>query len=103
MSRVTFPPKLASEKLALEFDFTSRLAASETISTKSVVAVVYSGSDPTPQNLIFGSATASGQVVTQLVRDGVLGVMYEVTCTITTSAGQTLQLAGYLAVVPNLE
>jgi hypothetical protein len=32
-----------------------------------------------------------------------LGVTYELLCTITTSASQTLQLSAYLAVVPDLE
>jgi hypothetical protein len=37
-----------------------------------------------------------------LLTGGTLGVVYQLLCTITTSNGQTLVKAGYLAVVPNL-
>lgn len=101
MSRVIFEGKLANESEILTFDFTSRLAAAETISTASVAATVYSGTDASPSSIISGSSTISGQTVTQLVIAGTLGVVYELLCTITTSLGQTLQLAGFLAVVPD--
>tara|TARA_R110000868_G_scaffold72639_4_gene211411 strand:+ start:71 stop:382 length:312 start_codon:yes stop_codon:yes gene_type:complete len=103
MSRVTFQPKLLSERVSLVFDFTSRLASGETISTATTTATLFSGTDSAPSSLIFGAAAISGQTVSQLVVGGVLGVTYELLCTITTSASQTLQLSGYLVVAPNLE
>lgn len=103
MSRVTFEGKLSGETLTLTFDFTSRLAAGETISTASTVASVYSGTDPSPSSLINGPAIASGQKVTQSVIGGVLGVTYELLCSITTSGSQLLQLSGFLTIVPDME
>ena len=103
MSRVTFQGKLANETIILTFDFTSRLTAAETISTQSVAATVYSGTDASPSSLISGSASASGQKVTQKITAGTLGVTYLLVCTITTSLGQTLQLSGYIAVIPDQE
>lgn len=103
MSRVILPPKLANETKTYTFDFTSQLAASETISTASTAASVYSGTDASPSAIINGAATISGQTVTQSITAGTLGVLYEVLCTITTSASQTLALSAYLAVVPDLE
>lgn len=97
-SRLTFPPKLAGETISLPFDFTAKLASGETISTQAVVAAVYSGVDASPASLISGLATSSGSTVSQNITGGVLGTIYYVTCTITTSLGLTKQMTGYLAI-----
>lgn len=102
MTRVIFDPKTDGETVTLTFPFLSRMAAAETISTQSVVASVYSGTDGSPSNIVSGSASASGSNVTQKIAGGVVGVIYQLLCTITTSAGQTLELAGFLAVVPDV-
>lgn len=96
---LTFPSKLVAENATLPFDFASRLAAGETISTKSVAATVYTGTDASPSSIVSGSASSSGSIVSQLITAGTAGVIYLLTCTITTNAGQTLQLVGYLAVL----
>lgn len=103
MSRIILPGKLLNETVIETFDFTSRLAASETISTAVTTAAVYSGTDASPSSIISGSATISGQKVTQKIVAGTLGVTYLLTCTITTSLGQTLILAAYLTIIPNDE
>lgn len=100
--RISIPPKYVGETAVVKFDFTSLLAVGETISTESVAASVYSGTDSAPSLIVSGSASASGNVVSQKVTAGVLGVVYELLCTITTSLSQTLELSGYLAVVPGL-
>ncbi len=101
-SRVVFPPKGLGETLNLLFDFTSQLSSGETISAAEGTAAVYSGTDSSPSSLINGSATISGQQVTQSVTGGVEGVIYDVGMSITTSLGQILQMAGYVAVAPVL-
>lgn len=98
--RLVFPPKRLGESLTLTFDFTSRLAASETISTKVVTCTTWSGTDASPSSMISGAASSSGAIVSQLIIGGVAGVTYYLTCTITTSAGQTLILSGFLVVLP---
>jgi hypothetical protein len=103
MSRITLEGKLTSETVSTVFDFISRLAVGETISTQVVTASVYSGTDAAPSAIVSGSATASGTQVTQKITAGVLGVMYKLLCTITTSAGQTLSLSAFLAIVPDTE
>lgn len=100
--RAVIEPKFVSEIRNQTFDFTSQLATSETISTKTVVCTVYSGTDASPSSVVFGAASSSGAVVTQIITGGVSGVIYELACTITTSGGQTLKQAGYLAVIPDL-
>ncbi|MHB8413931.1 MAG: phage fiber-tail adaptor protein [Acidiferrobacteraceae bacterium] len=101
-TRVALAPKLVGETATYTFDFLSRLAVGETISTQVCAATVYSGVDASPSSIISGSATASGSVVSQNITAGVAGVIYQIVCTITTSASQTLLLQGYLAVLENL-
>ena len=100
MKRISIPGKHASETVSQIFDFISLLAVGETLSTASVTATVYSGTDSSPSSIISGSASISGTKVTQLVTGGTLGVTYNLVCTVTTSASQTLTLMGFLVIVP---
>lgn len=86
----------------MPFDFTGLVGLTETLSAPSVTAVVYSGVDPTPQNIVSGAAVVSGKIVTQLIIDGIAGCIYEITCGVNTSLGQRLNISSYLAVVPNV-
>lgn len=94
--------KKVGETAPVQFDFTSSLGATETISTQSVAASVYSGTDANPSAIISGAASASGKVVSQNITAGVSGVIYQLLCTITTSLGKTVQQSSYLSVVPAL-
>jgi hypothetical protein len=100
VSRVIFEAKTSGEIRIETFDFTSRLTSAETISTASVSAIVYSGTDASPSSLIYGAATISGKTVTQKLGGGVEGVVYNLTAVITTSTGQQLELNAFLAIVP---
>lgn len=102
MNLCELAPKLTGETKSYDFNFTSQLALGETISTQTVTATVYSGTDANPSGIISGAASASGAIVSQKITAGEEGVIYRLVCTITTSAGQTLPLAGFLAVVPSL-
>ncbi len=102
MSRVVLDAKRVGEVRSYSFDFTSALGTTETISTKSVTAAVYSGTDASPSTIISGSASSSGSIVTQKITTGIAGVIYGLTCTVTTSLGQTLVLMAFLAVIPDL-
>ena len=102
MSRITLQPKLAGETRKYPFNFASGLASDETISTQVVTATVYSGTDASPSLIVSGAATASGSIVTQAIIGGVVGVIYELLCTITTSTSQTLELSAALAIIQDL-
>lgn len=101
-SRIITDSKKSGATVNLVFDFISLLAAAETISTQVTTCTVYTGVDASPSAVISGAAGSSGTQVTQKVTGGVLGVIYELLCTITTSLGQTLQLSAYLAIIPDL-
>lgn len=98
-NRETFDIKPPTDTRTVYFNFTSNLAVGETISTQVVTASVFSGTDANPSAIISGSASASGAEVSQKITGGVTGVVYTLLCTITTSAGQTLTIAAYLAVM----
>jgi len=105
VSRADLPTFVKGEIANLEFDFTSGLAIGETITGESCTAVVYSGTDASPALLISGAASTSGAFVTQPIdadAGGVEGVIYNLTCEVTTSDGQTLRQSGYLAILPPL-
>ncbi len=98
--RVTFDAKTVGETVNEVFDFTSRLALAETISTAVVTAIVYSGTDASPSAIVSGSASISGKKVTQAITAGTLGVVYLLKCEITTSLSQTLDLQAFLPIIP---
>jgi len=102
MSRSILPPKQQGATKTIPFDFTSDLAIAETISTQVVTAAVYSGTDATPSGIISGVASASGKTVSQKITGGVVGVIYQLLCTITTSLGQTITQSAFLTVIPDV-
>jgi len=103
-ARILFKSKRVGESVFLKpsFDFISALAPTETILTAVVTAAVYTGVDPNPSAIISGGAVISGTQVTQLVVGGVVGTIYGLTCSVTTSLGQTLNASGFFSVDPPL-
>jgi hypothetical protein len=83
--------KDADEVRIVSFDFTDDLNASATIST--IVSVVAAPAGPT-----FANNSIVGSAVNTKVTGGTNATDYTVTCTITTSDGETLELSGILRV-----
>lgn len=102
LTRVDFPPKPVSSTESYVVDFVDAIPAGDSISSQSVSASTYSGTDASPSAIISGSATASGTKVTQKLTAGTLGVIYQLTWTAGTAGGLTLKKMGFLAVVPDL-
>ena len=104
MGRVVTEAKLEGATAQLEppFDFSLALVAGETLVHSSVVSTVYSGVDPNPAYILKGHSVISGNRVTQMMRSGVVGCVYELLCTVTTSLAQTLQQSTYFYVEPDL-
>lgn len=98
-SLTTFPTKQATDILFLPFDFISQLEAGETVVSALVTATVILGIDPLPGDLIVGVATIVNQAVIQKIEGGLVGVLYNLSCSIVTSNGNTLIMQGKLAVV----
>lgn len=105
MNRIALPAKRSGDTVILPpggVDFSSQLNVGETITSASVTASVYSGTDNNPSAVVSGAASINGNVVSQLFTAGVLGVIYEVLFKIVTSLGQTITVPGYLAVIQDL-
>lgn len=102
MGRTVQQPKRQGEVKLYSWDFSSLLAVGETISSQSVTASVYSGTDASPSSIINGAATLSGNVVSQSITAGTVGVTYTLKCQITTSSSQTLQLTSFLTIEPDI-
>jgi len=98
--RGIFDAKIATIPVSVTFSFSFDLAVGETLSSASVAATVYSGTDPAASAIVFGSPAISGGQVTQIIINGVEGVTYLLTCTVTTSAGEVLSREGYLVITP---
>lgn len=97
MTKILDTTKDPSETIPITFDFT-RLLGARTISTKTVTASVWRGTDGNPSATISGSASESGGIVTQKVTGGIDGVDYRYRCSATLSDGDVLVLGAVLAV-----
>lgn len=100
--RTILLPKKQGETVTRPFDFISRLGANETILSATVFAFVYSGGDANPQSIVNGAAKVTGTIVYQSLTGGTTGVVYELLCKIVTSLGQTLEMAAFWVVEPDL-
>lgn len=103
MPRQIIPAKMASEVRFWKPDFTGLFASSgDTISTQAVTAAVYSGVDANPSAILSGSSSHTSLVVSQKITGGVLGVVYYLKCLATSSAGETIEVSSFLAIVPDV-
>jgi hypothetical protein len=100
-NRVILESRHAAEARNEVFDFLSQLNAGETISTASVTAAISSGVTASALPVI-AAPSIGGSKVTVNISAGVIGVVYLLTCSITTSLGQTLLLNGYQPVIPEI-
>jgi hypothetical protein len=98
-----FPSKGVNETVVLAFDFGPQLAADTISSVGVTTAAVYSGVDGSPSAIVSGVATFSGTVLSQKISGGIAGVIYELTAAVNTTAGQVLNMVGYLPVLPAIQ
>lgn len=93
-----FSYKLTTENELFAFDFSQVLAATETLSTATCSVIVMNGTDPSPSNIMVGSAAISGDKANQRISGGVSEVTYRLIMTVTTSLGNTYTSVGDLPV-----
>lgn len=83
--------KQPSESRLYDFDFSANLVDGETISTISSLT-------STPTGLTVGSSVIDGGKVQVRLSAGTTQTLYKLTCRITTSLSNILELDGYLRV-----
>lgn len=101
MATQILPDKLQTEEVTIEFDMLSRLKVGETVATAATSAVVWSGTDPTPNSIISGLPTISNSIVLQKVVAGLPGVIYLISCSVRTSNNNILINESKLAIRPS--
>ena len=101
MTMVIVPQLNLGVDYPVQFDFTSLLAVGETVSGATCTAIVFAGTDSTPSTILNGSPTIVGSVATQIITSNANseGVIYEVTCVVTTSATHVFSRAAKIAFV----
>lgn len=96
---VIAPSKRSDATVPVHFPFADQLEFGESISGQVVTAVVFSGEDPSPENILFGSPTLANNTVTQIVTGGVPGVIYQLVAVATTSNDNMYTKGAKLAIV----
>jgi len=99
MTMIILPSKPTGETITVVFPFLDILAFGESITGATVAATVFSGTDASPSDILVGLATSSAMQVIQMVGAGIAGVIYQLTCTITTSNSNILVKSANLAVI----
>lgn len=105
MNQVIFSvgEKVSTELVPLIVNFSDVLQFGEGINGAGITVSVYSGTDPSPINLLSGPATydTSGNV-TQNVQGGIPGTIYTIAFTVTGTNSHNYVKVGQLAVIaPN--
>lgn len=94
----SFSPKDPGETEVFTFDFVNWLNGDSITGTPTMTCAVKTGTDPDAADMISGGAIIQGTKISQLIRDGLDGNEYEITCTFSTDGGQTLKGAALLPV-----
>ncbi|MCA6484050.1 MAG: HK97 family phage prohead protease, partial [Chitinophagaceae bacterium] len=97
-----FSSKTMSEVYDLKFDFTDYLSDEDEIVFGSTEVKILSGKDPKYKQLLYGHVLQKGNVLSQRVQGGKVGVVYKITVTAETAKRQVLKLSGSLEIAPDL-
>lgn len=104
---LTWRPKFLSENVLRYADFADELDLGTTVLTGAASASVWSGNDPSP-NAIIGTvsvqtnSTGVATVVSVALSGGVVGTIYQVSVTATSSSGRIIIKVASFVVKPGL-
>lgn len=96
------PSKQVADIITAVFPFQNQMAYGEVINGANITVVVYTGTDPSPGNILSGLPnyiSYGGLSVGQVLFKGASGNIYLVTCTVSTTLSNTFACQGYLAVI----
>lgn len=99
MITIILPIKDVSEVLPISVKFSDLLQFGESITGASCAASVFSGTDPTPQNIVSGSTTITATTVTQTITGGLAGNIYTLAFIVTTTNSHNYVKVGQLSVI----
>lgn len=96
-----FSSKDPEEIIIITFDYTDQfLDASENITTVQEWEIsVAEGVDASPTDLFTGIPTFDAKTVSHMITGGLNGVSYLISCTVNTTKGQRIKMAGILPII----
>jgi len=103
MNTLIFGDKNTLEILPYSVEFSDRLLPGETILSPVITIFVFSGTDPSPSDLlgtvIPPAVNTAGNIITFTLKEGVPGVIYLVVVSALISSGNLYIKVGHLAVM----
>jgi hypothetical protein len=102
MSLVIFPVKPQDETRLVTVDFVGRMSPTDSIVAANCWVEMHGGVDFKPSAILSGVASWSGTEVSQMVTLGEIGNIYRLSFQVTTAQGQTLQMSGFLVIIPDV-
>jgi hypothetical protein len=100
-TRLILGPKRVSETVAPPFDFTHMCFAGDVLSVTAVTVRLWSGVDPTPQNVYGGSSLVDGLVAYPVLTGGIAGAIYQLKVRASGTVSGDHELDAFLAVLPD--
>jgi len=94
----SFSYKITGESELFTFDFSQVLTPAETILTASCSVIVMSGTDSSPNSILYGTPVIVNKTASQRIVSGVSEVTYRLQMTIVTSQSNTYVGVGDLTV-----
>lgn len=89
------------EAITITADFSDRMAADDSIFDATVSIEVFSGDDPSPADMLYLPIIIDTQAISQRVKQGVPGDVYNVQFSAITAAGSILEQTTRIAIVPD--
>lgn len=94
-----FPRKDPGERKTHTFNLSRVLDSDETITAATWTVTVEEGTDPSPELLLYGAPSNTGQKASQRIAGGVSGCKYKLKCQVTTSKNDIVNAVGLLEVL----
>jgi len=91
--------KYVNETIPITFDFLDSLKLGETVQAATIIITVFSGSDPDPSSLLYQAVKITGTVVSQDIRLGIAGTIYEIVFEVAGTLGTTSSRSTSLAIL----
>lgn len=88
------------EAITISADFSDRMAAGDSIFDVTITMEVFSGEDSSPEDMLYLPPIIDTQIVSQRVKAGVVGVVYDVQFSVITTDGLILAQTTRLAILP---
>ena len=98
MKKQILQQKSSAEVLGIQFNFLHTMMFGEVIATAAAVITVETGTDPNASTMLVGPPTHDAHSVTQVVRGGLVGVVYRLSYSARTQTNCVYVVEGLLAI-----